>query len=161
MRKSSTYSISIDGVSKRGLKVQGLRVRLPGEAGDSYLLLASHMPRGDAQTVAMFIAEVLDAADKDWRKKLLAITVDGCSTNMGRKNGVIARLRRLVGRSDLIVVWCGAHQVDLVLGEIVEALHFDEGGDGTLRHWVSVCQNYYDKGGALPSRPPCLKDVRW
>eukprot|EP00918_Siedleckia_nematoides_P099982 GHVU01218676.1.p2 GENE.GHVU01218676.1~~GHVU01218676.1.p2 ORF type:complete len:188 (+),score=17.07 GHVU01218676.1:1097-1660(+) len=120
MKESDMYSISIDGVGKRGLNVQNLRVRVPGGATQSYILLAAHLPKADANSITDFVVRVLSALDPDWMTKLLGITTDGCTTNTGSRKGVFTQLIRLLGRT-LIVAWCGAHQVDLVLGEIVEA----------------------------------------
>eukprot|EP00918_Siedleckia_nematoides_P081697 GHVU01179102.1.p1 GENE.GHVU01179102.1~~GHVU01179102.1.p1 ORF type:complete len:303 (-),score=12.23 GHVU01179102.1:376-1284(-) len=160
MQAADMYSISIDGVGKRGLSVQNLRVRIPGGAEDSYILLAAHLPRSDAYSITKFIISVLSAFDPEWETKLLAITTDGCTTNTGRLTGVVARLEAHLGRK-LIVVWCGAHQNDLVLGEVVEALHFDEGTDESIGHWVTVFQALFDAGADFDTRCPFLKDVRW
>jgi len=56
----------------------------------------------------------------DWTIRLLGLTSDGARNMTGRVTGVVTRLDAAM-HSDcsLIQIWCGAHQLDLIMEDIM------------------------------------------
>ena len=54
----------------------------------------------------------------DWQEKLVFLCADGAAVNMGRKNGVAAKLRANVGH--LVTVHCIAHRLELVVSKAIK-----------------------------------------
>ena len=59
-------------------------------------------------------AEVMDSLGADWRKKVIGISIDGANDMTGCHLGVATRIwpDALPG---LYRVWCGSHQLNLVV----------------------------------------------
>jgi branched-subunit amino acid transport protein len=56
----------------------------------------------------------------DWKIRLLGVTSDGARNMTGRVAGVVARLDNAMHDAcQLTRIWCGAHQLDLVMEDIM------------------------------------------
>ncbi|XP_078810615.1 zinc finger protein 862-like [Oryzias latipes] len=58
-----------------------------------------------------------EAGIPDWREKIVFLAADGASVNMGKKNGVAAKLRREV--EYLLAIHCIAHRLELGVNDAV------------------------------------------
>ena len=62
------------------------------------------------------VKQVLDALCSDWRDRLIGITTDGAMNMVGKFRGLATNLQHSVtNKSDFYRVWCGAHQLYLVV----------------------------------------------
>eukprot|EP00918_Siedleckia_nematoides_P004282 GHVU01009561.1.p1 GENE.GHVU01009561.1~~GHVU01009561.1.p1 ORF type:complete len:157 (-),score=9.14 GHVU01009561.1:28-498(-) len=94
MEKSWTYSISVDGCSKKSWNIFLIRIRFPVEdvRGNSFVLFAAPTEDGKSATLARLSFAALDALDRNWTQKLCGCTLDGCNTMRGKKSGYFKRL---------------------------------------------------------------------
>ena len=60
------------------------------------------------------VTRVLDAIHPEWGKKLIGVTTDGAANMVGCYRGLATRLEN-VSSPGLYRIWCGAHQLDLVI----------------------------------------------
>jgi hypothetical protein len=77
------------------------------------------------------ITKLLTAMYPEWKKKLLGISTDGASSMTGSVRGLATRLEAVVEHK-LYRIWCGLHQLDLIMkygykelmdGEFNDILH--------------------------------------
>jgi hypothetical protein len=66
------------------------------------------------------VVKLFDVLCLEWRSKLLAASSGGAQNMTGRLVGVVSRLSKAINpASELIRIWCGAHQLDLVMEHIM------------------------------------------
>jgi hypothetical protein len=66
------------------------------------------------------IAKLFDVLCAKWRSKLLAVSSDGARNTTGTLAGVFSRIAKAINPAqELIRIWCGAHQLDLVMEHIM------------------------------------------
>ena len=78
------------------------------------------LPMHDSHTeenTFLIISKFLDAMCDNWRKKMISASTDGASNMQGRHQGAVTRLDQ-VCNGGFYRVWCGAHQLDLVVQDI-------------------------------------------
>jgi hypothetical protein len=63
------------------------------------------------------LVRFLDAAIPSWRTKCIAVSTDGARSMTGRSQGVVSRFHQ-VSEPGLIRIWCGLHQLDLVMQRV-------------------------------------------
>jgi hypothetical protein len=70
--------------------------------------------------MSTMVSKFLTVLCPDWTICLLGLTSDGACNMTGRVAGVVTRLNAVM-HSDcsLIQIWCGAHQLDLVMEDIM------------------------------------------
>jgi hypothetical protein len=58
-----------------------------------------------------------------WKVHLLGVSSDGAHNMIGRVSGVVTRLSNAMhNECPLTRVWCGAHQLDLVMEHIMDTI---------------------------------------
>jgi hypothetical protein len=81
------------------------------------------------------IIKVLNAVYPAWRMKLYGFSSDGENKMTGRIGGVATLLQR-EAEYDLVRVWCGPHQIDLVVKKVLRAIY--DGRFKRIAHLLSV-----------------------
>ena len=64
------------------------------------------------------VDKALTAVDVDWKYKVISVANDGEATMTGHVSGLQTRIEAAVKAatgSEIVRVWCGLHQLDLVL----------------------------------------------
>ena len=61
------------------------------------------------------IVRILDIICPHWRTQLIGVGSDGASSMTGQFQGVVTRLANELANMKFYRVWCGLHQLDLVL----------------------------------------------
>jgi hypothetical protein len=61
------------------------------------------------------VVRILDVICPRWRMQLIGVGSDGASSMTGQFQGVVMRLQKESANTKFYRVWCGLHQLDLVL----------------------------------------------
>lgn len=68
----------------------------------------------DAQNICNAVTEMLsNNLCENWQQKIVGMATDGASVMLGCKNGVVAKIKELVGRPYIQAVHCSAHRLEL------------------------------------------------
>lgn len=129
MRSSWTYAIATDAAEHQSTFYLDFRVRVwqGGALQDFHLFSLPTFDQHPALLVLQRIQKFMAVMDPNWREKMVGTTTHG-GTNTGRdvamtgsQQGLAARLSKLVPTHGFYLVWCGVHQLDLVVKNCVTA----------------------------------------
>ncbi|KAE9022765.1 hypothetical protein PR003_g11965 [Phytophthora rubi] len=127
MRSSWAYALATDAAVHQGTSYLDIRVRLwqNGALQDFHLLTLPTFDQHPAPSIMERLEKFLDIMDANWRGKLLGTTTNG-GVNTGRNTGMTgsqqglsARLTTVVNKSAFYLIWCGVHQLELVVKNCV------------------------------------------
>jgi branched-subunit amino acid transport protein len=124
LRRSWAFSIALDSASHQSTTYLDLRfqVFIP-HYKNIVNLHGCALPMFDRHTgKVMFtmVSTFLNVLCPDWNIRLLGIPFDGARNMTGRVAGVVTRLNNAMhGACQLARIGCGAHQLDLVMEEIM------------------------------------------
>ncbi|KAH6565173.1 hypothetical protein BASA62_007457 [Batrachochytrium salamandrivorans] len=77
------------------------------------------------QSTSYFDIRVLDVIRTVWRDSLIGVATDGARNMTGRHVGLLTFLDNATG-PNFIRVWCGAHQLDLIMADVYQNLLQDD-----------------------------------
>jgi hypothetical protein len=93
------------------------RVFVPEFLLTNILMCDWHTP---GEVMFTMVDSFLSILCPDWKIRLLGVTSDGARNMTGRVAGVITHLNNAMHDAcQLIRIWCGAHQLDLVMEDII------------------------------------------
>jgi hypothetical protein len=127
MRSAWAYAIATDAGVHQSTCYLDIRVRMwqSGALQDFHLFSLPTFDQYPALSVMQRIEKCLDVLDPLWRGKLLGTTTNG-GINTGRnigmtgsQQGISARLTTLVTKPGFFLIWCGVHQLELVVKNCV------------------------------------------
>ncbi|KAG7372930.1 hypothetical protein IV203_033654 [Nitzschia inconspicua] len=110
------FAIAIDAGNNAGTAYLDLRMRCYYKGSLEYLHILA-IPMREHHTGEYqydLIVETMNVLAPDWRHQLIGITTDGASTMTGCIQGTCTRLSNEC-HGNIFRVWCGAHQLDLVV----------------------------------------------
>jgi hypothetical protein len=67
------------------------------------------------ENIFILIRRVLDVVCPRWRMQMIGVGSDGANSMTEQFQGVVTRLANESGNTKFYRVWCGLHQLDLVL----------------------------------------------
>ena len=140
LRNCDAFSVSIDESEVNHRSELEIQVKVSSKDGVESLHYACvDLEAGDAETIVETILDKFNDDKIDYKSKLINVGMDGCSTMMGAKSGVITRLMKEVDqlRSDGS---CNAHHLSNTQQHATEVF----GGD--VKN--ALVDTYYDLGGA-------------
>ena len=76
------------------------------------------------------LAKLLSVMDNNWKGKIIGATSDGAASMMGRYEGSVTYIQK-EARPGFVQVWCGLHQLDIVVRKTVTKF-FDDNFYSTL-----------------------------
>jgi hypothetical protein len=123
------FSIAFDGATRRGKSFVDVRLRIlvNGSIENLHLLATPIRVSHTGQAMADLVGRLLDAICLEravWKSKLVGISTDGAASMAGRLSGAVTRLA-CGTLSGFYRVWCGAHQLDLVIQNVMSTLCSD------------------------------------
>ncbi|KAH8940421.1 hypothetical protein BDL97_15G087400 [Sphagnum fallax] len=84
---------------------------------------ATHQSTSYLDVMFQMVVSFLDVFRHGWKVHLLGVTSDGARNMTGRVFGVIIHLNNVMHNECLLTrVWCGAHQLDLVMEHIMDTI---------------------------------------
>jgi hypothetical protein len=121
------FSIAVEAGNNAGSAYLDLRMRcFFGEKLHNFHLLA--IPMQERHTGVYqddLIVRVLDVLSPNWRHQLIGVSSDGASAMTGCVQGTVTRLEHET-HHPIFRIWCGAHQLDLVVKKAFNKLCDDE-----------------------------------
>uniref|UniRef100_K3X620 Uncharacterized protein n=1 Tax=Globisporangium ultimum (strain ATCC 200006 / CBS 805.95 / DAOM BR144) TaxID=431595 RepID=K3X620_GLOUD len=127
MRSSWSYAIATDAAIHQSTSYLDIRIRLwqHGSLHDFHIMTLPTFDQYPAPAIVQRLEKCLNILDSNWRAKLLGTTTNG-GTNTGRntgmtgsQQGLAARLTSLVTKPGFYLIWCGVHQLELVVKNAV------------------------------------------
>ena len=115
-----TFSADLDGATHQGTSDLDLRARIY----DSFIIHNFHiyaLPMFELNTGKVILNTVkiqLSIICPDWKENILSVLTDYARNMTRQYQGVVNHLDNSL-MNTLVRVWCGAHQIDLVIGEIL------------------------------------------
>ena len=113
------YSIAIDGGTKGSVPYLDIRLRFVfgGKLHNIHLVALPMHDSHTGENMFLLVSRFLDALNPNWRSKLLSVASDGASSMLGRFQGIVTRLDN-VCLGGFYRIWCGSHQLDLVIQSV-------------------------------------------
>ncbi|KAI2492556.1 hypothetical protein MHU86_22007 [Fragilaria crotonensis] len=115
-KKVWAFSIGLDAGNNAGSSYLDIRMRclFKGDIQNLHLLAIPMRERHTGEYQANLVVSLLDVLALNWRHQLIGIATDGASTMTGSIKGTCTRLSNEC-HSRVFRIWCGAHQLDLVM----------------------------------------------
>jgi len=98
-----------------------IRIHRNGDIYNLHILAIPMFERHTSDNMYNLIAGVLDIVCPTWRSKILGVGSDGASAMTGCIQGVVTQLEQQA-EHQIYRVWCGLHQLDLVMKAAYERL---------------------------------------
>ena len=115
-RNCWAFSIANDASTHYGKSYfdNRIRIHLDGKLHNIHALAIPMFEHHTGENMFLLVSRFLDVVCPHWRMQLLGIGSDGASSMVGHLQGVVTRLVNASPHS-VYRVWCGLHQLDLVL----------------------------------------------
>lgn len=106
--------------------------------------------------------KAMSAVCPSWPKRLLSVCSDGARNMTGRVKGISTRISAVVESegNTLIRFWCGAHQLDLVVQDVVSSFCNSE-FYSTLTSLISFLRRQQSLVAEMKSKCPLVSSTRW
>jgi hypothetical protein len=72
------------------------------------------------------MADVLDKLCENWRENVFGVTTDGVRSMTGQVKGFASRTERETPDGMVCRVWCGLHQLDLIMQRLLKDISDEE-----------------------------------
>lgn len=120
------FSIAIDAGNNAGTAYLDLRMRcyFKDNLQNLHLMAIPMRERHTGEYQYDLVVAALDVLSPEWRHKLIGVTSDGASAMTGCVQGTCSRLERECN-TPIFRIWCGAHQLDLVVKKAFNRLCSD------------------------------------
>ena len=124
LKDSWAFSIAVDSATHQSTSYLDLRFRVYSRKHrDFFNLHGCALPMHDRHTgQVMFdmLCRFLSVLCPKWQASMLGVASDGARNMTGRAAGVVTRLQNYMhDNCPLFRIWCGAHQLDLVMEHIM------------------------------------------
>jgi hypothetical protein len=115
-KKLWAFSIGLDAGNNAGSSYLDIRMQcfFKGNLQNLHLLAIPMRERHTGEYQYNLVVSLLDVLAPNWRHQLIGIATDGASTMTGCIKGTCTRLSKKC-HSRIFRIWCGAHQLDLVM----------------------------------------------
>jgi hypothetical protein len=105
------------------------------------------------------IVKVLDVICPGWRDSLIGVATDGARNMTGRHVGLLTFLDNAIG-PNFIRVWCGAHQLDLIMADVYDNL-FKEDFYSNLVSLIGYLRRQQNLIADMKTTCPKVALTRW
>lgn len=161
MRRVYSFGIALDVGAKAGTSYLDIRARFThGSCLVNLHLMAIPLHEGKRAPVLFAAAvKMLDVLVPHWKRQLIGVSTDGEYTMTGSVTGVATQFANAT-TYPCVQVWCGLHQVDLVV-QAEYLLLFDEEFVSNLTAMISYLRRQFNLIGRMSSTCPKFMDTRW
>lgn len=121
------FSIAVDGGTKSSVPYLDIRARfcIGPRLFNIHVVALPMYESHTGENMAAAIEKFFHALCPEWKDKLISVSTDGASSMTGRHQGVVTRLDQLCMNEEgrgIYRVWCGAHQLDLLIQRVYTKL---------------------------------------
>ena len=127
-RSSWAFSLANDGSTHYGKSYFDNRIRFhyKGKLYNIHLIAIPMFEHHTGENMFLLVCRTLDVLCPQWRAQIIGMGSDGASSMTGHLQGVVTRLARESLNTKFYRVWCGLHQLDLVLKHAYSDLYENE-----------------------------------
>ena len=111
------------------------------------------------EQIYLHAKKILDILCPEWQSIMLSITTDGEKEMTGHVQGVATRFEQ-APLPGFFRIWCGLHQLDLVLQQFYAAL-MDKSFYGILTNPISYLQQQFNLIAKMKTKAKTVADTRW
>lgn len=156
-----SFSIALDGGNKGGTPYLDVRVRfvLKATLFNVHLLAIPMYISHTGENMFQLTKRTLDVLCPGWESKIIGYTSDGASNMTGVHQGLGTRIQR-VAEDGLFRIWCAAHQLDLVVQRVLNAL-YDEAFVQTIQQLTGHLRRQKNLIRNMKATCPRFIDSRW
>jgi len=124
---SWTFSLAMDMSTHMSTSYLDIRIRLftCGTIHNFHLLAIPMCSSHTGKEIFLLAERALDVICPNWRDLIVSVATDGERKMTGRVQGVATRFER-VAKPGFFRLWCGLHQLDIVLQKFFKHLLDDE-----------------------------------
>jgi hypothetical protein len=127
LRHAWAFSIALDSATHQSTLYLDVRFRIFMPTFYNIVNLhAVALPMFDwhiGEVMFQMVVSFLDVLRPGWKVHLLSVSSDGARNMTGRVSSVVTRLSNTMhNECPLTRVWCGAHQLDLVMEHIMDTI---------------------------------------
>jgi hypothetical protein len=122
-----SFSIAIDSATHHSTSYLDLRFRVYSQQHRSIFnfhgcAIPMH-ERHTGEVMCVVLCKFISILCPRWQVSMLGVALDGARNMTGRAAGVVTRLQNCMHKDcPLLRVWCGAHQLDLVMEHIMTSV---------------------------------------
>lgn len=156
------FSIALDAGTNHGESYVDVRARFcAGSKLHNFHLLAIPLrTRHTGENMCDIVSRLLNAlGGSESMRKVVGISSDGAASMVGRINGAVTRLERLMP-SGVYRVWCGAHQLDLAVQDAFESTLKAQFQD-PLHSLISYLRRQVNLKAEMGTVCPTVSTTRW
>jgi hypothetical protein len=161
LASSWTFSIAMDMSTHLSTSYLDIRIRLfsGGAIQNLHLLAIPMFCSHTAEQIFVHATRALDVLCPQWRDLIVSITTDGERKMTGRVSGVATRFER-VAKPGFFRIWCGLHQLDLVLQAFFKNL-IDEQFYSHMTSLISYLRRQQSLIKEMKTIAKKIADTRW
>jgi len=155
------FGIALDVGSNSGTSYLDIRARFIDKSKLVNVHLLAIPLHNGKKAAAIFAAatKMLEVLAPEWKDQLIGVSTDGEPLMTGCVTGVATQFARATN-FPCVEVWCGLHQVDLVV-QAEYILLYDEHYVGILTALISYLRRQYNLQARMGSTCPKFMDTRW
>ncbi|KAH6601738.1 hypothetical protein BASA61_001822 [Batrachochytrium salamandrivorans] len=159
--KVSGFSLALDSSTIHGMSYLDIRIRLTIKmvVYNYHLLAIPLFEQHTGENMFEVLVKFMDALYSPWREILISSSTDGARSMTGRIQGLATRIDQCTA-GKLIRIWCGLHQLDLVMQRVFKA-SLDEKFYSTLTALIGHLRRQQTLISAMRSTCPKVADTRW
>lgn len=122
------FSMALDSATHQSRSYLDVRIRVfvskrQWNVFNFHLAALPMHERHTGEVMFLMIVKLFDVVCPEWKTKLLGVSSDGARNMTGRFAGVVTRLGKALAQNcELIRIWCGAHQLDLVIQHVMDTV---------------------------------------
>ena len=88
---------------------------------ENHFVAVENVPKEDAATISGAILRALERLlGESFKSKMVGMGTDGASVMLGKKSGVVARIREILERPFILGIHCSGHKVELAYKDAVK-----------------------------------------
>ena len=100
---------------------------------ENHFVAVENVPKGDASTISGAILRALERLlGESFKSKIVGMGTDGASVMLGKKSGVVARIREILERPFIQGIHYSGHKVELAYKDAVKDQHLYKKVDALL-----------------------------
>ena len=111
------------------------------------------------EQIYLHAKKILDILCPEWQSIMLSITTDGEKKMTGHIQGVATRFEQ-AALPGFFRIWCGLHQLDLVLQQFYTEL-MDNSFYGILTNLISYLRRQFNLIAEMKTKAKTVADTRW
>lgn len=157
-----TFSVALDMSTHMSSSYLDIRIRLHhSKSGiiNLHLLAIPVFERHTAEVIFETADKALTVLCPSWKDIVVGVSTDGERKMTGRVSGVATRFEQMA-KPGFVRIWCGAHQLDIVMQRAYTEFGNDE-FYGHLTAAISYLRRQQNLIADMQSKAPKVADTRW